>query len=146
MLVGEDDYDQHHHIISCQCDELVEIDESGRIEEIKSEMRDRFGPVPLQVQNLLYVMRLKIQSRGAGIKSITMENRRIVLRLHSEVGGARPALQRALGRGVEVGNTQILMKCGKLEHKWEKLLVDIVDKLSEFMERVDTNVQSVNME
>ena len=27
VLVGEDDYDQHHHIISCQCDELVEIDE-----------------------------------------------------------------------------------------------------------------------
>ena len=27
VLVGEDDYDQHHHIIYCQCDEVVEIDE-----------------------------------------------------------------------------------------------------------------------
>ena len=121
---------------------LAKIDELGGVEEMEGELRDRFGPLPWQVQNLLYVVRLKLQARRAGIESVTREDKRIVLRLQDQVGGARQPLQRALGHRVEVGNAQILLEWGKLADGWEKPLVDTVQKLADFRERVGAGVQA----
>ena len=77
------------------------------VSEIEDEMRDRFGPLPWQAVNLLYVTRLRLYAREAGIESVTRERNRVVLRYGGEIGGARRAMQRVLGRQAEIGNTQV---------------------------------------
>ena len=64
------------------------------------------------------------------------QKEQIVLQLRDDVGGARRALQRALGRGVEIGNTQIRFELDGLSDGWEQPLVDTVQKLADFRERV----------
>ncbi len=107
---------------------------------MEDELMDRFGPLPWQVQNLLYVARLRIKAPRAGIQSITREDDWIVLRLHESVGGARLALRRLLGGGVRVGNAQIRLDLDKLTDGWEGPLVATVDKLAEFRERLTAAV------
>ena len=121
---------------------LVQLAEPGGVDELDDELRDRFGPVPLQVQNLMYVVRLKLRAQSAGLESITREAGHIVLQLKDEVGGARPALQKALGQGVEVGNTQIRLVLDRLADGWEEPLVDTVGKLADFRERVAAGAQA----
>ena len=89
------------------------------IGELEDELRDRFGPLPWQAQNLIYVMRLKIEARRAGVSSITRDNERIVLRLIDEIGDARRALQRRLDPAVELGNTQIRLELERLADSWQ---------------------------
>ena len=48
--------------------------------------------------NLLYVTRLRLYAKEAGIESVTRERNRVVLRYGGEIGGARRAMQRALGQ------------------------------------------------
>ena len=103
---------------------------------MEDELRDRFGPLSWQVQNLLYVLRLKMKAQQAGVQSIVREQDRIVLRFRHDIGGARRALQRVLPRGVEVGNNQIRLSLDDSPEDWEAKLVDVVDKLTDFTRRV----------
>ena len=105
------------------------------VSEIEDELRDRFGPTPWQVRNLLYVTRLRLYAKEAGIESVTRERNRMVLRYGGEIGGARRALQRALGRHAEVGNTQVRLPMDALGADWESALEDALRTLAEFTRR-----------
>ena len=110
------------------------------IASMEDELEDRFGPLPFQVQNLLYVVRLKLVAKQAGIQSISRDGARIILRLHDEVGGAGPALQKQLGRSVTVGHTQVRLELERLTDGWEQPLSKAVEKLAQFRERLGVGV------
>ena len=107
----------------------------ARVREIEDELRDRFGPLPWQVVNLLYATRLRLYAKEAGIESVTRERNRVVLRYGDEIGGARRAMQRALGRHAEVGNTQVRLPMEALGADWESALEAALRALAEFMRR-----------
>ena len=121
---------------------LAKLVHLAGVDEMEEELRDRFGPLPWQAQNLLYVVRLRLRAQRAGIASITKENERMVLRLKDEVGGARRALERALGPSVEIGNAQIRLLLEGLADGWEEPLLGTVTKLSDFMERLAAEAQA----
>ena len=107
----------------------------ARVEEIEDELRDRFGALPWQAVNLLYATRLRLYAKEAGIESVTRERNRVVLRYGSEIGGARRAMQRALGRRAEVGNTQVRLPMDALGEDWETALETALKALAEFTRR-----------
>ena len=106
------------------------------VSEIEDEMRDRFGPLPWQAVNLLYVTRLRLYAREAGIESVTRERNRVVLRYGGEIGGARRAMERVLGRHAEIGNTQVRLPMDMLGADWEGALETALRALAEFTRRM----------
>jgi transcription-repair coupling factor (superfamily II helicase) len=52
-----------------------------RIEQIRGEMRDRFGAIPPNVDNLLHFVRVKKYAQHLGVLSIVREGARAVLKL-----------------------------------------------------------------
>ena len=88
------------------------------IPELREELRDRFGPLPQDVENLLQVASLRAMSGSLGILSITKSSDAIVLALDGPVGGARLPLQRALGPSANVGNQQIQLPMRRLGDQW----------------------------
>ncbi len=116
---------------------LESMDEADELEE---EMADRFGPLPAQVDNLMYVARLKARARRAGVGSIDREDGYIVFRLRDDVGGAAPALRKLLGRAVRVGHTQLRLDLGKLRDGWEGPLMETAERLAVFKERLAEHV------
>ena len=120
---------------------VVTLEGADGAADIEDELRDRFGPLPWEAQNLLYAARLKLQARRAGVQSITRDNDkdRVTLRFASAIGGARNALRRVLGRDADVGNTLVHLPMGTLESggggDWELGLAAAVDRLAEFTER-----------
>ena len=111
------------------------------LEEMEEEMADRFGPLPWQVENLLYVARLRLKAEGAGIESVYRDEKYVVLKLIEETGGARSALQRALGRGVRVGLSQIRLDLAAISQDWELALISIVDGIAAFRKRLTAAVR-----
>ena len=106
------------------------------VSEIEDEMRDRFGPLPWQAVNLLYVTRLRLYAREAGIESVMRERNRVVLRYGGDIGGARRAMERALGRQAEIGNTQVRLPMDALGADWEGALETALRSLAEFTRRM----------
>ena len=100
--------------------------------EIEDEMRDRFGPLPWQADNLMYVTRLRLYAKQAGIESVRRERERVVLRFVGDIGGARRAMQRVLGRRAEIGNTQVRLPMSALGAEWEAQLQQAMRALADF--------------
>lgn len=95
---------------------------AGSVDEIAAisdEMRDRFGPLPAPVKELLYVARIRALAAAAGVKSITRQGTDLVL-----VPGRMSALNTSLslGSAVRVGPTQIRISTGRTGGKWRALL------------------------
>ena len=106
------------------------------INSMSEELLDRFGPLPWQVENLLYVVTLKLTAGFAGVSVITKENGQIVIRLNEEVGGARGPLQRLMPPGASVGHMQIRADLEAFPDGWEAPLTQIVETLSDFRQRM----------
>jgi transcription-repair coupling factor (superfamily II helicase) len=80
---------------------LETVDDLRKAEE---EMRDRFGALPVEVQNLLTTVRLKIMAGAAKVHSIALDGENLTLRL--DPGGLydRVSLYRKYGAEARISN------------------------------------------
>ena len=113
--------------------------------ELREELRDRFGPLPEPVANLLTLADLRVLAASTGASSIVCSGREaaavrggdtIVISLKVAVGGARVPLQKALGPSVQVGNAQIQMPLRRLGDQWLSRLVRVLERLKAFQDNL----------
>lgn len=67
------------------------------IDEMRAELEDRFGPLPVEAENLFFQLRLKVDATAARVKAITIEEGQIVIRADSLENVDRDWLQRRMG-------------------------------------------------
>jgi transcription-repair coupling factor (superfamily II helicase) len=60
---------------------MAEMRSLEGIKSLKTEMADRFGSIPREVENLFYQLRIRILAAKAGIEAITAENGQILLQI-----------------------------------------------------------------
>ena len=100
------------------------------LDEIGQEMIDRFGPLPAQVQNLLYIVRLRNLAAGSVIESIGTEDGQILLMIKDgRLDKAR--FSGAFGEGVKIGTNTIRLDQMRLGPRWQKVLEELIGKLAE---------------
>ncbi len=93
------------------------------------EIRDRFGPLPRAVRDLLFVVELRSLARDVGVEAVSKVGREIVLQMSEPVSGARLALQKSLGPAPRVGHSQIRLN---LRDGWREELVRTLEGLAKF--------------
>ena len=81
---------------------LAKLDSPEQVKDMRQELKDRFGEMPPPVQNLLYVIRIRLLSAEAGIQKISTEGKQIVLMVGKETEIDRASLQHSLGSSVKV--------------------------------------------
>ena len=118
---------------------LARVPDHEAVEELRRELRDRFGEPPEEVASLLYGVGVKLLAGAAGVESVATEGDHIALRLRESLGGAGPALQRQLGPGARVGDRLIRVELGA---EWRQRLVAILEGVAAFRERVLALVES----
>ena len=102
---------------------------------MEEELIDRFGAIPIQVANLVFLIKLKIFAKRAEIVSIIRENQKVTLWLADDSGSSKIALQKALGKNVHVGKRQINWNFENEAEEWQDSLVELLSKLIEFREK-----------
>ena len=131
-----DDYVDHLPTRLAVYQRLAKMSDADYIPEIREELRDRFGPLPEEVENLLTLVSLRTLAADVGVESIVQGNDAIVLSLRVPVGGARVPLQRALGPSVQVGNTQMQMPLRRLGDEWLSRLTRVLERFLVFQENL----------
>ena len=119
---------------------IAKLKTDAEITSVNEELVDRFGPIPWQGLNLLYIMRLKISASIAGVKSIRRNGDRIDISLLYEVSGARVALKKIFDHRIDIGHSQIRMDLSKFHGDWESALTDTVGKIGVFKQKVTKNI------
>ncbi len=102
----------------------------------REEMRDRFGPPPPAVENLLTLVELRILAIAAGVESVIQSSGGITLSLLQDVGSAKLPLQRALGSSASVGNRQIRLSARAMGDQWLRRLTQALERMAIFQERL----------
>ncbi len=122
---------------------LVSSATAAEVDAMGDELVDRFGTLPWQVQNLLYVTKLKLAAAHANILAVNRDNGTVVLRLRDSVGGARQALRRHLGDHVDIGNTQVRIDISQASNGWERSLLETVQQIGQFTEQMTAQLAAV---
>ena len=106
------------------------------IPAFRDEMRDRFGPLPPAVENLLLLVEVRTLAMAAGVESVLQSSGGITLGLKLDVGSARVPLQRMLGSSADVGNRQIRLSSRSMGDQWLRRLTQTLERLTVFQERL----------
>ncbi|MFL5659199.1 MAG: transcription-repair coupling factor [Ktedonobacteraceae bacterium] len=73
---------------------LANLKSSEQIEAMTAELNDRFGPPPRPVQNLLAMVRLKVEAAALGFEGIALKDNELVLTVKRTIVPNRIALYR----------------------------------------------------
>ena len=106
---------------------LAKLASKRQVNDMAEELADRFGPIPPQVTNLLYAVRLKILAMEAGVESIATDEEHIVLTM---VEGKK--IDKAVfvdDGGIKTGTTQVRLNLKYLGSRWKETLEDVLKKL-----------------
>jgi transcription-repair coupling factor (superfamily II helicase) len=109
---------------------LAGLTREGEIEDLGSELEDRFGPLPEEGENLFYQLRLKLYALSAVVKVITMEEGQVVVRADSLEEMDRVRLQRRLGDRARVARRAVWLPLDD-DERWRTALVAVLQAMAE---------------
>ncbi len=91
------------------------------------EIRDRFGPMPPEAEQLLFAIRIKMKAGPAGISEIFMDEKTLVVRLLAGLMPRRPRLTSLFGRAVTFTASSIRLNLPALKGDWMTALEQVVE-------------------
>jgi transcription-repair coupling factor (superfamily II helicase) len=97
------------------------------VEDLARELLDRFGPLPIEVQNLLYVLRLKAASLRNGIDSIATNDGLVTIRLLPGLFVNRQKMLPMYRYSPKVGLSQISVNIKRLGKDWQKIVEEFIN-------------------
>lgn len=103
----------------------------GNLEEIRGmeeELADRFGPPPATTRNLMLKLRFKVMAREAGVRTVLVENERLVLHADWIKEAYRRSLQARLGDMGWVSRRRVSLEMGE---GWLERLRKVLETLSQ---------------
>ncbi len=106
----------------------------GEVEEMRQELRDRFGELPVAVEGLLYQIEIKLLAQSIKATSVIKPRDHILIKLPYLAGVNRNALALSLGDDVEVSRTAVELRFDA--EKWQWQLIEMLVKLDELMQAV----------
>jgi transcription-repair coupling factor (superfamily II helicase) len=111
---------------------LAGMTSGGEVDDLRSELQDRFGTPPDEAENLFYQMQLKLLALAADVKTINTEEEQIVVRADSLEGVDRTWLQRRLGERARVARRAIWLPMDE-EERWRTTLLAVLQAMVEGM-------------
>ena len=109
---------------------LADVKDFSVLEDITSGLKDRFGPPPGEVKNLLYAVKIKLLATRAGVKSVAVEHGQIVLRLIEGITIDSGKLEPVARDGVTIGRRQLKLDYRAIGIKWPKILEEVLNGFS----------------
>ena len=102
---------------------MADLKDEAEIAALGDEYADRFGAMPEEVSNLLFLMRVKLLAERAGLASVSIESEQIVLRFPPLPEGAATRNLPFIGAPVRTGKNAYWVPMNS-EGDWKERLLD----------------------
>jgi transcription-repair coupling factor (superfamily II helicase) len=113
---------------------LAGLVEEEAVDDLLAELKDRFGPLPDEAENLFYQLRLKLYALAAGAKTIATEEGQVVVRADSLEEIDRAGLQRRLGDRARVARRAVWFPLDG-DDRWRTVLVAVLQAMAEGLDQ-----------
>jgi len=110
---------------------LARVEHVEEVEDVAREFKDRFGSLPEPVDNLLYIVKIKVLAKQTEISSISTQGKQIVIKPQTvksplKIIGAGGVMSKYLDGAVKIGATQIKLDTRLLGDRWTEVLEEIL--------------------
>jgi transcription-repair coupling factor (superfamily II helicase) len=107
---------------------LARVEHIEEVADIAQEFQDRFGPLPEPVNNLLYIVKIKVLATKAKVSSISTQGRQIVIKPQETViaSVAKQSPGKSYDGAIKIGATQIKLDTRLLGDRWKVVLEEIL--------------------
>jgi len=109
---------------------LAVVKRAQEIEDIAVELNDRFGSIVQPVKNLLYIVEIKQLAIEAKLKSISTEDRRIVLHFDNAKEVKNLSAIHEFKSGIKVSSDRIKLDIKLLGNNWQEILKKVLQKVA----------------
>jgi len=108
---------------------MASLDTEEALDNLRQELEDRFGVLPVQTENLLYVLHVRVLASRASVQAIGKEVNNLILELGPDVlDGAREVVS-LFGKRAWLGRGQMWLALTGEERDWRTMLVAILVRL-----------------
>jgi len=109
---------------------LADIKDEATLASIEMEFEDRFGPLPTEVINLIFQIKVKLLAAILGLASIGFEGRQLVLYYPPLPEGVDSRVLPEIGSGVITGKNAYRIPIASIEDAaWQDYLIDTLMKI-----------------
>ncbi len=108
---------------------IADIKDEAELDTLKKEIGDRFGEAPVEVNNLMFVVNIRLKAGRAGVRSIITEDGKIVLRLFEGLQLDRQKTAQLPKAGITMGRNQLNIEYKRFGKDWDKMLERILDTI-----------------
>ncbi len=108
---------------------LADVTMTAQVEELERELRDRFGALPPALQNMFYLLRLKVAAMRARLEAIAIEDGRIVIKYGREDAALQARLQSRFNGRVRAGRERAWLAGPGVDEHWREHLMEVVESL-----------------
>jgi transcription-repair coupling factor (superfamily II helicase) len=105
---------------------LADVTSYPQVDEIERELRDRFGAPPEEVDNLIYLLRLRVAAIQAQLSAIALEDGRVVLKFAKGDGALTARLNRAFKERIKISRERAWLAGPGEDLKWREHLMDVL--------------------
>ncbi len=94
------------------------------IEQIAQELEDRFGSLPEETENLIYLLRLKVLATAAGAATVSTEDDILVIGLGTVAEVKRRRAEDRLPKGARIEDDRLMLHSSLRDEDWRSTLED----------------------
>jgi len=109
---------------------LANLNQPEQVETMAAEMSDRFGALPMPVQNLLTLVRLKVEAAQRGFEAIAMKDNELVMTVKRTVVPNRILLYRRFRNEARVQQGVIRIPRRLLGSEWLQQIRDLLPEIT----------------
>jgi transcription-repair coupling factor (superfamily II helicase) len=109
---------------------LADLQSEDECDAMQEEFKDRFGPLPDEIKNLMYYLTVKVRAERAGLASVAQEEDQIVLRFPGLPEGA-PARKLPGLPFARAGKNAYWMPYSDNVKNWKGKLLDTITAINE---------------
>jgi transcription-repair coupling factor (superfamily II helicase) len=106
---------------------LAALNSVGGVDDLAKELADRFGPLPVEVRNMIYVVRVKALATSARVESISSGDGQINVRLFPGLQFEKPKINPMLKYGIKIGLNQVILNTARSKD-WPKVLEELLNR------------------
>jgi transcription-repair coupling factor (superfamily II helicase) len=109
---------------------LAKCDTLQYVQTLREEMIDRFGPLPEEVVNLLFIVEMKIMAIKTGVEFIYRDDNELVISYKEDLKYGDISLPSSTKSVYKIGNKQIRIDLDKAADRWQDLLRLLLENVS----------------
>ncbi|MDP3879807.1 MAG: transcription-repair coupling factor [Dehalococcoidales bacterium] len=108
---------------------MAALDSIEEVGVLGQEFTDRFGSMPAEVKNLLYVLKIKVMAARAGIESVSTDHGEIVMGLFEGMRFDKQKLAPFLDGAVYLRGLRLHLNPKRIGKEWRKVLEEVVGRV-----------------